>query len=85
MECRTRRSPPDSSLHRQSTTFDNFPATPILEDTYRELRSRIELEIGSLPSARRILKAWGRRGSMDCVTEVGERDPLRGGTPDRDF
>ena len=23
---------------------------------------------------------WARRVSTDCVTEVGERDPLRGGT-----
>jgi hypothetical protein len=53
---------------------------PILQDAYRDLRGRIELEMGSLPSARRILKLWARRGSMDCVTEVGKRDPLRGGT-----
>ena len=53
---------------------------PILEDAYRELRTRIELEMGTLPSARRILKLWARRGSVDCVTEVGQRDPLRGGT-----
>ena len=53
---------------------------PVLEDAYRDLRSRIELEMGTLPSARRILKLWARRGSVDCVTEVGQRDPLRGGT-----
>jgi len=53
---------------------------PILEDAYRDLRTRIEFEMGTLPSARRILKLWARRGSVDCVTEVGQRDPLRGGT-----
>jgi hypothetical protein len=53
---------------------------PILEDAYRDLRRRIELEMGTLPSARRILKLWARRGSVDCGTEVGQRDPLRGGT-----
>ena len=53
---------------------------PILEDAYRDLRTRIELEMGTLPSARRIVKLWARRGSVDCVTEVGQRDPLRGGT-----
>ena len=53
---------------------------PILEDAYRDLRTRIELEMGILPSARRSVKLWARRGRVDCVTEVGERDPLRGGT-----
>jgi hypothetical protein len=53
---------------------------PILEDAYRDLRSRIELETGILPSARLILKVVGAPGSVDCVTEVGERDPFRGGT-----
>ena len=38
---------------------------PILEDAYRDLRSRIELEMGILPSARRILKVWARRGNVD--------------------
>jgi len=52
----------------------------VLEDAYRDLRRRIELEMGRLPSARRILKLWARRGSVDCVTEVGQRDPLSGGT-----
>ena len=31
-------------------------------------------------SARRILQLWTRRGSIDCFTEVGRHDPLRGGT-----
>jgi hypothetical protein len=43
------------------------------------MRSRVELELGARPSARRIAKLWTRRGSMDCITEVGTPDPLRGG------
>lgn len=50
-----------------------------VEDAYSEMRSRIELELGSLPSARRIFRLWARRGSVDCITEVGGRDPLHGG------
>ena len=53
---------------------------PILEDAYRDLRARIELETGTLLSARRALKLWARRGSVDYVTEVGQRNPLRGCT-----
>ena len=39
----------------------------------------VELEMGRRPRARRILRLWARRGRMDCVTEVGSCDPLRGG------
>jgi hypothetical protein len=52
----------------------------VIEDAYSDMRRQIELEMGRRPSARRILKLWTRRGKLDCVTEVGERDPLRGGT-----
>jgi hypothetical protein len=51
----------------------------ILEDAYQKMREQIEAEMGSRPSARRILRLWTRRGGTDCVTEVGCRDPLRGG------
>jgi hypothetical protein len=50
------------------------------EDAYREMLRRVELEMGRRPSARRIEKLWTRRGSIDCMTEVGMPDPLRGGT-----
>jgi hypothetical protein len=53
---------------------------PALEDEYGRMRHLIELEMGRIPSSRRILSIWTRRGSLDCVTQVGERDPLRGGT-----
>jgi hypothetical protein len=51
-----------------------------IEDAYGKLRRAIELELGCVPRARRIFRLWSRRGSVDCVTEVGRPDPLRGGT-----
>lgn len=51
-----------------------------VEGAYRDMSGVIELEMGRRPNARRILSLWSRRGSMDCVTEVGSSDPLRGGT-----
>lgn len=50
-----------------------------VERAYGDMRTRVELELGSRPSARRIAKLWTRRGRLDCVTEVGTPDPLRGG------
>jgi hypothetical protein len=44
------------------------------------MRARVELEMGRRPSGRRIEKLWMRRGSIDCLTVVGEPDPLRNGT-----
>jgi len=43
------------------------------------MRRRIELELGSLPSAPPNLPAVGAPGDHDCITEVGGRDPLLGG------
>jgi hypothetical protein len=51
-----------------------------LEAAYDKLRQAIELELGRLPRAERIFRLWSRRGSVDCLTEVGLPDPLRGGT-----
>jgi hypothetical protein len=51
-----------------------------VEDAYGKLRRAIELDLGRLPRAQRIFKLWSRRESMDCLTEVGRPDPLRGGT-----
>jgi hypothetical protein len=50
------------------------------ESAYGEMRRQVELEMGRRPSARRIVSLWTRRGSVDCITEVGRPDPLRGGT-----
>jgi hypothetical protein len=52
----------------------------VIEREYDNLRQQTELETGRRPSSRRILSIWARRGSVDCVTQVGERDPVRGGT-----
>lgn len=52
----------------------------VVEDAYGAMRRRIELDTGLTPSTRRILSVWTRRGAVDCVTEVGRRDPLLGGT-----
>jgi hypothetical protein len=54
--------------------------TRVLEDAYGDMRRQVELELGRRPSASRISSLWSRRGSVDCVTEVGRHDPLRGGT-----
>ena len=50
------------------------------EDAYDEMRQQTALDMGRRPSRRRILSLWTRRGTVDCVTRVGTRDPLRGGT-----
>jgi hypothetical protein len=59
-----------------------FSAEPrrVVEDAYRDMRKRVEVEMGRLPSGRRISSLWTRRGNVDCVTVVGRQDPLRGGT-----
>jgi hypothetical protein len=51
-----------------------------VESAYVNMRRRTELDMGRAPSSRRILSLWTRRGTLDCVTRVGSRDPLRGGT-----
>lgn len=52
----------------------------LAEGAYRDMSDVIELEMGRRPNTRRILRLWSRRGRLDCVTEVGTSDPLRGGT-----
>jgi hypothetical protein len=51
-----------------------------VESAYDKMRLQTELDMGRRPSSRRILSLWTRRGTVDCVTRVGNRDPLRGGT-----
>jgi hypothetical protein len=51
-----------------------------IESAYVDMRRRTELDMGRRPNSRRILSIWMRRGNVDCVTRVGNRDPLRGGT-----
>ncbi|HLY47729.1 MAG TPA: hypothetical protein VKR21_00900 [Solirubrobacteraceae bacterium] len=50
-----------------------------LEEAYRALRERVELDLGRAPRSDRIFRLWSRRGAVDCITEVGRCDPLRGG------
>lgn len=52
----------------------------IRERAYVEMRRLVELDMGRRPRPSRIAKLWTRRGSLDCETEVGQPDPLRGGT-----
>lgn len=56
---------------------DNAPAA---ERAYADMRTHLARELGHQPNARRIVQLWTRRGRTDCITEVGKRDPLRGGT-----
>jgi len=51
----------------------------LTERAYADMRAAVERDLGIRPSVRRIAKLWARRGSTDCVTEVGLADPLRGG------
>ena len=51
-----------------------------VESAYSEMRRQTELTLGRRPSSRRIVSVWTRRGGIDCITQVGRRDPLRGGT-----
>jgi hypothetical protein len=55
-------------------------ATSVVEDAYDGMRRQVELEMGRAPTSRRISTLWTRRGSLDCITEVGKTDPLLGGT-----
>ena len=50
------------------------------DHAYGEMRRQLELDMGRRPSSRRIVSLWTRRGAVDCITEVGRPDPLRGGT-----
>jgi hypothetical protein len=52
----------------------------LLEGAYADMRRQVELDLGRPPSPRRILRLWSRQGRVDCVTEVGHADPLRGST-----
>jgi hypothetical protein len=52
----------------------------LLEEIYGEMLSQVERDLGTRPSARRILRLWSRRGRVDCIAEVGRADPVRGGT-----
>ena len=48
------------------------------EGVYQQLRKQTEMRMGRPPSQRRIMELWTRRGNVDCVTTVGEPDPIWG-------
>jgi hypothetical protein len=52
----------------------------LIELAYGNMRSQVETDMGRRPSSRRIRTLHARRGSFDCVTEVGMPDPVLGGT-----
>jgi hypothetical protein len=53
---------------------------PDIERACGKIRRQIELDLGRCPISRRILSLWTRRGTVDCITQVGSHDPVRGGT-----
>ena len=48
------------------------------EDVYQRLRKETESRMGRPPSRRRIMEVWTRRGNLDCITKVGDPDPISG-------
>jgi hypothetical protein len=47
-------------------------------DAYRGMREQIEQQLGRAPRDCRIAELWARRGNIDCVTIVGQPDPICG-------
>lgn len=47
-------------------------------DAYEAMRNQLERQLGRAPRKRRIVELWARRGSVDCVTTVGQPDPICG-------
>jgi hypothetical protein len=48
------------------------------QDAYEGMRRELEVRLGRAPRPRRISALWARRGNLDCVTTVGEPDPIGG-------
>jgi hypothetical protein len=51
---------------------------PSPEKVYGTMRHEVELSMGRPPRTRRIHELWTRRGNLDCVTTVGQPDPVDG-------
>lgn len=49
------------------------------EAAYAAICASVEEDTGHLPRPRRIFRLWSRRDGSDCVTEVGQPDPVHGG------
>lgn len=48
------------------------------ELAYAAICARAEEDTGFAPQERRIFKLWSRRDGRDCITEVGQPDPVHG-------
>jgi hypothetical protein len=48
--------------------------------TYQQLRTQTQTQMGRAPRDRRIQALWSRRGNLDCITTVGQPDPITGQT-----
>jgi hypothetical protein len=48
------------------------------QDAYSQMRKRVEQKMGRPPRQRRIVELWTRRGNVDCITTVGQPDPICG-------
>ena len=48
------------------------------QDAYQAMREQLESQLGRLPRQQRILELFARRGNRDCVTTVGQPDPICG-------
>lgn len=46
------------------------------EGAYAAIRAHAEQDTGHVPHPRRIFQLSSRRGGKDCVTEVGQPDPI---------
>lgn len=57
-----------------------FGDARVVEKAYDGMRRQVECELGRAPTSRRISSLLARRDGIDCVTQVGSRDPLREGT-----
>ena len=48
------------------------------QDAYQAMREQLERQLGRLPRQQRIAELFARRGNRDCVTTVGQPDPICG-------
>lgn len=45
---------------------------------YQAMRHQLHQRLGNLPRDRQIRELWTRRGNLDCITTVGQPDPICG-------
>jgi hypothetical protein len=54
--------------------------SPSVQATYDRMRRQVQQRMGRPPRDRRIVELWSRRGNVDCLTVVGQPDPICGDT-----